>query len=244
MKAEGAAECLLGNHERDAVFFHTRLPNGRPLRPRTAVRREQLSETHAQLGASGPLVRSWIKWMQGLPLVFERPGLRVVHSAWEPKGVNFWRGRTLADKSLWETLHDPKSVASARLFHLVFGPIALFRRAGKVSEARLRWFSHPGEDGIHSLWDAAFHRRKAILGIPLRKADRKNLWGYGRSEPPLVFGHQSLTRHRTLRPLRSNLACVDYGVAYGGRLCAYRWSGEAKLEAAHFVSVPRFPAPR
>ncbi|MGZ0710071.1 hypothetical protein ACWPKO_17210 [Coraliomargarita sp. W4R53] len=34
-----------------------------------------------------------------------------------------------------------------------------------------------------------------------------------------------------------NLACLDYGMAKGGLLTAYRWDGEAKLDDTKFVSI-------
>jgi hypothetical protein len=33
------------------------------------------------------------------------------------------------------------------------------------------------------------------------------------------------------------VACLDYSVAKNGKLCAYRWHGEAALAADAFVSV-------
>lgn len=38
-------------------------------------------------------------------------------------------------------------------------------------------------------------------------------------------------------PLAPNAACLDYSIAKGGRLCAYRWDGEPALDASKFVWV-------
>lgn len=37
--------------------------------------------------------------------------------------------------------------------------------------------------------------------------------------------------------LRPNMACVDWSVAEGGFLCAYRWDSEQTLDAGRFVWV-------
>jgi hypothetical protein len=37
--------------------------------------------------------------------------------------------------------------------------------------------------------------------------------------------------------LAENVACLDYSVAKGGLLCAYRWDGERKLTSERFVWV-------
>jgi hypothetical protein len=40
--------------------------------------------------------------------------------------------------------------------------------------------------------------------------------------------------------LAPNIACTDYSVAKpGGKLVAYRWDGESKLDENKFVSVNR-----
>jgi hypothetical protein len=35
--------------------------------------------------------------------------------------------------------------------------------------------------------------------------------------------------------LADNVACLDYSVAKGGMLVAYRWSGEQKLDVTNFI---------
>jgi hypothetical protein len=41
-------------------------------------------------------------------------------------------------------------------------------------------------------------------------------------------------------PLARNVACLDYSVAKpGGKLVAYRWDGESRLEPDRFVWVER-----
>jgi len=52
---------------------------------------------------------------------------------------------------------------------------------------------------------------------------------------------------RADRPARlaANVACLDYSVAKGGSLCAYRWDGEKEINDEKFVTVnatPRNPA--
>ena len=45
---------------------------------------------------------------------------------------------------------------------------------------------------------------------------------------PLFIGHYWLTG--TPRLLSDSVACLDYSVAKGGKLVAYRWDGESTLE--------------
>ena len=64
---------------------------------------------------------------------------------------------------------------------------------------------------------------------------------YGAPERPVLFGHYALFDRgdpAVGKVLAPNVACVDLGAAYegvGGRLAAYRWSGERSLCMANFV---------
>ena len=51
---------------------------------------------------------------------------------------------------------------------------------------------------------------------------------YPADAKPVFVGHYWLT---AVRPelLAGNVACLDYSVAKGGFLCAYRWDGEQTL---------------
>ena len=53
---------------------------------------------------------------------------------------------------------------------------------------------------------------------------------------PVFIGHYWLSAQRP-ELLADNVACLDYGVAKGGFLCAYRWQGEQKLSNHNFVRV-------
>jgi hypothetical protein len=53
---------------------------------------------------------------------------------------------------------------------------------------------------------------------------------------PVFVGHYWLSAQRPA-VLADNVACLDYSVAKGGFLCAYRWQGEQTLSNEHFVWV-------
>ena len=54
---------------------------------------------------------------------------------------------------------------------------------------------------------------------------------------PTFIGHYWLNPDEALAPLTSRVACVDFSVAKGGPLVAYRFDGEAELSAEKFVAV-------
>jgi hypothetical protein len=59
---------------------------------------------------------------------------------------------------------------------------------------------------------------------------------YTATAKPVYFGHYWLSADRP-RILADNMACLDYSVAKGEILCAYRWQGEQKLTNDYFVWV-------
>ncbi len=249
MVEAGSAECILGNHERDLIYFHTLNASGKPMRERSEGRIEQLKATHEQLGMRSRKLKRWVRWMRALPIVFERPGLRVVHGAWHEPSVKVWRGKSLASRGVMRKLENRESPEAGSLATLLFGPVIMFKMRDSKGRKRLynmraRWFRRPEELSAPTLWHAAFHRRKRWPRSTLTDDDRKSLWGYPKSEPPLVTGHQSLGLKASIRPLLPNLACVDYSAVYGGRLCAYRWSGEERLKRGNFVAVTARRPPR
>ncbi|MFK0573549.1 MAG: hypothetical protein RM811_021180, partial [Endozoicomonas sp.] len=65
----------------------------------------------------------------------------------------------------------------------------------------------------------------------------ENAYHY-RDDVPLFVGHYWLDG--TPETLSNNVACVDFSVARaGGKLAAYRWSGEQQLRNENFVWVGR-----
>ena len=61
---------------------------------------------------------------------------------------------------------------------------------------------------------------------------------YSHDAPPVFLGHYWMEGEP--KPLAANIACLDYSVAKpGGKLVAYRWNGERRLERDSFVWVER-----
>lgn len=54
---------------------------------------------------------------------------------------------------------------------------------------------------------------------------------------PTFIGHYWLDPKEALAPLTRKVACVDYSVAKGGPLVAYRFDGEPDLAAGKFVAI-------
>jgi len=63
----------------------------------------------------------------------------------------------------------------------------------------------------------------------------EDLVGYDKADKPVFIGHYWMSAKNGLCLLADNVTCLDYSVAKGGKLVAYRWSGEEKLNEVNFV---------
>ena len=59
---------------------------------------------------------------------------------------------------------------------------------------------------------------------------------YSKDAPPVFFGHYWLDDDYPVVQA-ANVICLDYSIAKGGSLVAYRWNGEHHIHNKHFVSV-------
>jgi hypothetical protein len=105
-------------------------------------------------------------------------------------------------------------------------PLFLGKDGHERHEVRIRW------------WDPnAVTFRSAALGMD---GDEKNLpdlpiptdYHY-KDEKPVFFGHYWLSG--TPKLSSGNAACLDFSVAKGGFLTAYRWSGDKVLSPSNLV---------
>ena len=89
---------------------------------------------------------------------------------------------------------------------------------------------NPPADGSSLICCAVLHRSYDRSDAPIGFAQV-----FGPEQPPLFIGHYWCEGIPALPT--NNIACLDYSAVKYGRLVAYRWSGEALLNADHFVWI-------
>ena len=98
---------------------------------------------------------------------------------------------------------------------------------------RIKWFRSPENETFAS------YALTADDGLPddsLPESWIASITPYPTGADPVFFGHYWLRAESPTR-LAANVACLDYSVAKGGSLCAYRWDGERELDDEKFVAV-------
>jgi hypothetical protein len=242
-----AALAVMGNHELNALAYHTPDPflPGEFLRRHTDHNNRQIAQTLQQLSAVE--LQQALDWFRTLPACLELPELRVVHACWDP--VDLQLLQSTAEELGWMSdayLHQAAR-SGTPLFHsierVMKGPemrfpngITLTDREGLVRKrARIRWFDQP--TGC-SFSDYMFPSLQLPEFEGATVPEDISPSPYPQDAPPLFFGHYWL-RDRKPAPIRHNLACLDYSVARDGMLTAYRFHGHGPLISDHFVTVPR-----
>ena len=254
MVESGNALAVLGNHELNAIAWHTPHPtkSGQYLRshPPSELGKKNRHQHLAFLNEVEHLAdthQSIIDWFLTLPLWLDLPEIRVVHACWHPDYIAYLTPQ-LKDARLPHALlpdatlvpESPSDKNQLSIFKTVEGlckgieiplpddQVFIDKDGVQRRRVRIRW------------WDtSAITYRQAVL-LPKNQCQQLpdvNIPDQLRVNYPndkaIFFGHYWMTG--TPNVLSDKLACVDYSAGNGNPLIAYRWSGETKLNNAHFI---------
>lgn len=247
MVEAGHALAVMGNHELNALAYHTEDKDapGEHLRRRTSKNEKQHRATLDQLPPEE--LTSYLNWFRTLPMWLDLDRLRVVHACWDERAM-----RQIADTHqecggiTTEFLHS-----ACREGNPLFAPVEVILKGkeGKLpngvsfedkdgherSAIRTRWYLPPHG---HTYRTYALQSDEIACDLALDEAVVAAAAPYPAGSKPVFVGHYWLSAHRPT-VLADNVACLDFSVAKGGFLCAYRWNGEQKLRNENFVWVAR-----
>lgn len=243
MVDHGSALAVMGNHEFNAVAWHTADPDqpGAFLRPHSDKNLRQHAAFLEATAGDPALRQELLDWFMTLPLWLDLPGLRAVHACWHPAAMAELAPRLLPgsrlDRSLFHAACRRGSPEFAAVEAILKGPeVALpdgmtFKLGGVVRrEARTRWWDDSAVTFRESaIVDAATRPSLPDLPIPEDVG-----FGYCGAKPVFI-GHYWMDGPPAL--LAPRVACVDYSAGRGKPLVAYRWQGETDLLESRFVSA-------
>ena len=81
MISEGHAQCIMGNHELNAILYHTEGADG-PLRPRSDKNSNQHQTFLDEFPIDDPITLEVIEFFKTLPLAMDLGEFRIVHACW------------------------------------------------------------------------------------------------------------------------------------------------------------------
>lgn len=234
MVESGNAHAILGNHEVNAIRYHTEGPDGRPLRKHSPTRKAQHQATMTQL--SQREINDWIHWFAGLPLSLDLGPIRAVHACWDNRAIEELNaiGRLEGEKLVHYSSKGTRAYDTISL--LINGPEGIMPGSNRQitgdgvarSAVRVKWWTDIRDTRAS---EAVFPPDPSIPDYPLSNVPYID---YDGDAPLTFFGHYALKDMRPA-PITPRLACLDYGCGKSGRLCAYRWDGETELDPSKFV---------
>jgi len=264
MVEQDKALAVMGNHELNSLAYHTPDPDSpggflRPHNEKTFGQHphsldeknfKQHRETLDQVPAAE--FACYLRWFRTLPLSLDLDGLRVVHACWDSTDIQVVR----------EGLKQHSGVTDAFLQRACIDGNPLFTSVEvllKGKELKLpKGVSFQDKDGhvrkhLRASWYLPSQTvltaqyRSDLVGCDLNieampKDSEVRVEPYPTQAKPVFIGHYWL-RAKGPSILAGNVACLDYSVAKGGFLCAYRWNGEQTLTNEHFVWVASAPLP-
>jgi len=247
MVEEERAWALMGNHELNALAFHTEIPDrpGAFFRKRTTKNIRQHAQTIIQL--NDEQFASTLDWFRTLPMWLELDGLRAVHACWDDDAIHSIARATNEHGGTTPALFYAACQKESGLFTQV--ELVLKGRETKLPngisyrdreghpryDVRTRWYESPVGHTYRS-YSLASEIIECDLAIDASMIAAAK--PYPTASKPVFLGHYWLSADRP-EILAPNVACLDYSVAKNGFLCAYRWQGEQQLSNENFVWVDR-----
>src|SRR3984957_11805818 len=240
----GTAQCILGNHEFNAIAWVTPdlLHPGKFLRDHHKPGNREQHQAFLDVVEGTPRQKDITDWFKTLPLWLELPGLRIVHACWHQQSMDRLKPLLRSNQTLTEEVIALGSRNGHSIYEAIEivckGPevelpagISFQDKDGKVRhEVRVRWWVPQAL----TYRDAAIVPRDEEANVPNDPLPAE--WrGHQHSGPPVLFGHYWFGDTPTV--LSKLFACLDYSVAKGGPLVAYRWDGESELSSGKMAWV-------
>jgi len=226
MVEHNAARMVIGNHELNwiqACAHHTRdLERFIYLTNRHPCRRKLSAYFRHHPGQLADLV----EWLCEQPLYIDGTHIRVVHACWhhdsiallQQSNINSMNRRAvLSYREMYSERHLAMDRVVSGCTH-EFPPSRQHKRYRSLRK-RCQWWPNKN---VH------VHPQESVLTTIEQPLPCPH-------SAPVFFGHYALNGPPNLAG--GNLVCVDYSVAYGGPLMAYRYTPGQPLNKQHFVGV-------
>ena len=238
----GTAIALMGNHEYNALAFNTLREDGKGyLRPHLIKNFKQHGETLLQFQNRQAEYDEYVAWFKTLPLFYENEHFRAVHASWHQPSIEHLQDvltddTTLSDAALQAsavpdsyTMDAVEKVLKGVELPLPAGRSFLDKDKNERYHIRYKWWENPV--------GASYEQLSVLPGLDLSGFTYVDESGhyYDENQKPVFFGHYWLRGEPNL--YRGNVCCLDYSVAKGGVLVAYRYGGERALSPSQLVWV-------
>lgn len=241
MVEAGTARIVMGNHEFNAVAYATRRDDGEWARPHTDKNRRQHAAFLAAVGEGSSAHRDWVDWFRSIPMWADLGGVHVVHACWHPDSMTALGDGRLTDEIVTaakdSALYDAAEVV-LKGPEISIEPFSYDDKDGNIRHmARMRWWDPTASTLKEAALPAGELRGpdgEPVDSLPSTPAHNPILAGID-LDTPVLYGHYWRTGVPRIENARA--ACLDWSIAKGGQLVAYRFSREPELDSSHLVAV-------
>jgi hypothetical protein len=228
MVDNGTAYCIRGNHEDNAIKFWTFITTKGYARQHSI---KNIIQHYATIKAFQNRDDEWamyLNWFKSLPYYLDFKDFRVVHASWHEALKNPGFDVNQDQQIMNIMMHGEEvKLPEGTSFKDKDGNV---RRAG-----RSQWWLNPkGLTYREYLETYAADIPGLDVLIPQNVLDQLGS-GYNVDEKPVFFGHYWLRGEPKIQT--HNVCCLDYSVAKGGSLVAYRFDGEQRLDNCKFFTA-------
>lgn len=246
MIENGYALAIMGNHEFNAISYHTKHPiTNKPLREHTARNQKTHQAFLDEYPVGDKKTLDVINWFKTLPIYIELDNFRVIHACWNDAALAQIKPKLNSDNTMPESLYikaNEKGSDEYNAIEVLLKGIELslpegssFKdKGGNVrTETRVKWWI----DNVKTYRDYAQVPNDQLQNIPEIPLQAKDISpAYSKQRKPVFFGHYWFNGVPQI--LKKNIACLDYSVAKNGKLVCYRWNkGDSVLSNKQFVHV-------
>lgn len=237
------AIALMGNHEYNAICFHFQETEGGHLRKHLIKNIIQHYKTLEQFQNRQNEYEEYIDWFKTLPLYYETATFRAVHACWDNANIQYLRdilvNARLTDDLIFQSVKKGTKLNEA-IDQTLKGkemkmPDGLFfkdKDGTKRKEIRIKWWEDPSEMTYKSI---SVEPIENLPEQPIASAELTDNSHYQIDDKKVFFGHYWLRGEPSL--YKDNICCLDYSVAKGGKLVAYRLNDEHNLDESKLIYV-------
>lgn len=237
------AIALMGNHEYNALCFHFPETEGGHLRKHLIKNIIQHYETLKQFQNRQEEYEDNLEWFKTLPLFYENEKFKAVHACWDNETIEYLRTQLVNDCLTDELIYQ--SVAKGSPLNLAIdqtlkgkeiklpGDLSFNDKDGnKRTEIRIKWWENPAEMTYKSI---SVEPMENLPETPIETSEIQSMVYYKENDKKVFFGHYWLKGEPSF--YKNNIACLDYSVAKGGKLLAYRLGEEKYLDPKNLLYV-------
>ena len=224
----GRAQAIMGNHELNAIHFHTADPEtGAPLRSHDTDNIFQHGSFLKEFPIGASQTKDVLDWMTTLPLFIETDEFRAVHAAWIQSAIDdlkrqtgdgvFSQDQLIRAGRKGDVLHSLAEAVAKGPEALLPNSHSFVDKGEKVRHhVRLKWWNGDAQN-----W------RQIAMSVPdlnvlpdAELPDNLLKATYPVGDKPVFFGHYWMSGEPELQSV--NALCLDYSAGTVGPLVSYR----------------------